>query len=62
MCELGGTPVAVIFDQVVIIGVGLIGGSLGMAIRKHNLANQVIGIDLDAQSLALAAVKCQDVS
>ncbi|HHX01050.1 MAG TPA: prephenate dehydrogenase [Firmicutes bacterium] len=43
-----------LFEQVVIIGVGLIGGSLGMAIRKHHLAKQVIGIDLDAQSLALA--------
>lgn len=44
----------VIFDQIIIIGVGLIGGSLGMAIRKHKLANQVVGIDLDAQSLAIA--------
>ncbi|MFY9203685.1 MAG: prephenate dehydrogenase/arogenate dehydrogenase family protein, partial [Limnochordia bacterium] len=43
-----------VFEQVVIIGVGLIGGSLGMAIRKHRLAKQVIGIDLDTQSLALA--------
>lgn len=45
---------AVIFDQIVIIGVGLIGGSLGMAVRKHKLANQVVGIDIDEHSLALA--------
>ena len=43
-----------IFEQVVIIGVGLIGGSLGMALRKHRLAKKVVGIDLDPKSLALA--------
>ena len=45
---------AIIFEQVVIIGVGLIGGSLGMALRKHQLANQVVGIDLDTKNLAVA--------
>ncbi|MFB5066496.1 MAG: prephenate dehydrogenase [Candidatus Wallacebacter cryptica] len=45
---------AVIFDQMVIIGVGLIGGSLGMAVRKHGLADKVVGIDLDENSLQMA--------
>jgi prephenate dehydrogenase len=32
------------FRRVVIIGVGLMGGSLGKAIKKHNLAREVIGV------------------
>lgn len=32
------------FRRVVIIGVGLMGGSLGKAIKKHNLAGEVIGV------------------
>lgn len=44
----------VIFDQVAIFGVGLIGGSLGMALKKHGLANQVIGFDVDQENIELA--------
>ncbi len=33
-----------LFNKVVIIGVGLIGGSLGLAIKKKRLANKVIGV------------------
>lgn len=33
-----------LFDKIAIIGVGLIGGSLGMAIKKKGLAREVIGI------------------
>ncbi len=32
------------FDKVVIIGVGLIGGSIGLAIKKKGLAKEVIGV------------------
>ncbi|HOX54969.1 MAG: prephenate dehydrogenase/arogenate dehydrogenase family protein [Candidatus Omnitrophica bacterium] len=32
-----------LFNQVTIIGVGLIGGSLGMAIKKNRLARRVVG-------------------
>ena len=32
------------FDKVVIIGVGLIGGSIGLAIKKNDLAKEVIGV------------------
>jgi prephenate dehydrogenase len=31
--------------QVTIIGTGLIGGSLGLALKKHRLANRVVGCD-----------------
>jgi len=34
----------VIFDNVAIVGVGLIGGSLGMAARKKGLSKRVIGV------------------
>ena len=33
------------FKQVTIIGTGLIGGSLGLALKKRNLASRVIGCD-----------------
>src|ERR1700690_1543923 len=33
------------FKQVTIIGTGLIGGSLGLALKKHHLANRIIGCD-----------------
>ena len=32
------------FNKVAIIGVGLIGGSIGLAVKKRNLAKEVIGI------------------
>ncbi len=34
----------IIFKKVVIIGTGLIGGSIGLAIKRNRLASQVIGI------------------
>src|SRR5208282_4116234 len=33
------------FKQVTIIGTGLIGGSLGLALKKRRLAGQIIGCD-----------------
>jgi prephenate dehydrogenase len=38
-----------------IIGTGLIGGSLGMAIRAHGVAHTVIGIDRDRRAASRAA-------
>ena len=32
------------FNKIAIIGVGLIGGSIGLAIKKRRLANEVIGV------------------
>jgi prephenate dehydrogenase len=34
----------VLFNRVAILGVGLLGGSLGMAARRHKLCEEVIGI------------------
>lgn len=45
---------SVIFQQIAVIGVGLIGGSIGMAVKKNRLVNQVIGIDINPDTLILA--------
>lgn len=45
---------AVHFKQVAIIGVGLIGGSLGMIIRRKALADHVIGIGRRIENLKTA--------
>jgi len=42
------------FECISIIGVGLIGGSIGMAIRKRGLARKVIGIGRHPEKLKLA--------
>lgn len=42
------------FPTLAIIGVGLIGGSLGLAVRKHKVAHRVIGIGRDPKRLAMA--------
>lgn len=41
-------------DTVAIIGPGLIGGSIGMALRKRDLADKVIGIGRKQMSLRIA--------
>ncbi len=43
-----------LFDCVVIVGVGLIGGSIGLGIRQRFLANHVIGLDQNPKSLEAA--------
>lgn len=43
-----------LFDKAVIIGVGVIGGSLGMALCSRGLAGKVVGVDIDTENLRLA--------
>ena len=43
-----------LFRQVTIIGVGLIGGSLGMAIKKNRVAQEVVGLSHRHTSLVYA--------
>ena len=43
-----------LFDTMAIVGVGLIGGSVGLAAKKRGIVERIIGIDPDAQALALA--------
>lgn len=45
------------FENVVIIGVGLLGGSLGLALKKHGLAKNIVGIGRNRTSLE-KAVAC----
>src|SRR2546428_6319997 len=37
-----------------IVGVGLIGATIGMALRQRAVAGQVVGVDIDAQAIAAA--------
>ncbi len=43
-----------LFDQVTIVGLGLIGGSLGMALKKRRVARKIYGVDLTAARLHAA--------
>lgn len=51
------------FNTVCIIGVGLLGGSLGLALKSRGLANRVTGVGRRAESLdvALAAGQVDEV-
>jgi prephenate dehydrogenase len=42
------------FNKVVIIGTGLIGGSLGLALKKQHLAGQIIGLSRHKKNAGLA--------
>lgn len=42
------------FKQVAIVGVGLIGGSLGMVLKRHALADSVVGIGRRIENLKVA--------
>jgi prephenate dehydrogenase len=49
----------VIYNTVAIVGVGLIGGSVGLALRKRRLAKKIIGIGRTSETLAKAkSLKC----
>ena len=43
-----------LFNRVTIVGLGLIGGSLGIAIRRKRLAREVVGLSRDASTLRRA--------
>ncbi|MCM8765559.1 MAG: prephenate dehydrogenase [Candidatus Omnitrophica bacterium] len=43
-----------LFNQVAIIGVGLMGGSLGLALHKRKLAGEIVGVCRHRDSLRLA--------
>jgi prephenate dehydrogenase len=43
-----------LFNKVAIVGVGLIGGSLALAIKKRGLAKEVIGVSRRKKTLLLA--------
>ncbi len=42
------------FDRVIVIGVGLIGGSLALALKSRGLVEEVVGISRSPDTLALA--------
>lgn len=55
------SPTMKLWNTVTIIGVGLIGGSIGLALRRKNLAKNVIGVGRRASSLRNAK-KCGAVT
>jgi len=48
------------FNKITIIGVGLIGGSIGLAIKKRKLAKEVVGVFRRASTLR-RALKCKAI-
>jgi prephenate dehydrogenase len=46
-----------IFNKITIIGVGLIGGSIGLAVKKRHLADVVCGVGRRVSSLKMAKAK-----
>ncbi len=46
-----------LFNKVAIVGTGLIGGSIALALKKKRLANEVIGVSRHKKSLLLAKRK-----
>jgi prephenate dehydrogenase len=51
------TPLADKLGPVAILGVGLIGGSIGLALRNRNAAKSVVGWDMDRSALQAAVVR-----
>jgi len=43
-----------LFEQITVVGVGLIGGSVGLAVRARKLAAKVVGVGRDPKTLARA--------
>ena len=58
-------PAAPIIGRLVVVGLGLIGGSFAKGIRESGLCSEVVGVDLDPQSRKLAVEsgvvdRCED--
>jgi len=47
-----------LFRKVAILGVGLIGGSLGKALKKHKLAKEIFGVSRRKEALSIAVKSC----
>src|SRR5262245_4224749 len=48
------------FDTLTIVGVGLIGGSVGLAARERGVAGRIVGVGRSPESLA-RAVECRAI-
>jgi prephenate dehydrogenase len=45
------------FDTLALVGVGLLGGSVGLAVRRRGIARRVVGTDCDAANLDRARAR-----
>jgi 3-phosphoshikimate 1-carboxyvinyltransferase len=58
-------PAAPVIGRLVVVGLGLIGGSFAKGMKESGLCREVVGVDLDGQSRALAVElgvvdRCED--
>jgi prephenate dehydrogenase len=53
----GGRKGADVFDRAALVGVGLIGGSLGMVLRRRRLAGEVVGVVRAAPAIEAARAR-----
>lgn len=65
MVNAAKTKPAPIIDRLVVVGLGLIGGSFAKGLRESGLCREVVGVDLDApsrkQAVALGVVdRCEE--
>ena len=56
MVEAVTTKPAPIINRLVVVGLGLIGGSFAKGLRESGLCREVVGVDLDAPSRKQAVV------
>ena len=54
MVNAAKTKPAPIINRLVVVGLGLIGGSFAKGLRESGLCREVVGVDLDPQSRKLA--------
>ncbi|RMS34203.1 Prephenate dehydrogenase/3-phosphoshikimate 1-carboxyvinyltransferase protein, partial [Pseudomonas coronafaciens pv. garcae] len=47
-------PVRPLIGRLVVVGLGLIGGSFAKGVRESGLCREVVGVDLDPRSRELA--------
>ncbi|HCP29551.1 MAG TPA: bifunctional prephenate dehydrogenase/3-phosphoshikimate 1-carboxyvinyltransferase, partial [Pseudomonas sp.] len=65
MVKAAKTKPVPIIDRLVVVGLGLIGGSFAKGLRESGLCREVVGVDLDApsrkQAVALGVVdRCEE--
>ena len=58
-------PAAPVIGRLVVVGLGLIGGSFAKGLKESGLCREVVGVDLDPQSRTLAVElgvvdRCED--
>ena len=53
MVKAAKTKPAPIIDRLVVVGLGLIGGSFAKGLRESGLCREVVGVDLDYETIQI---------